>query len=141
MDTDNKRLIADAKQRVPTLTYSDLIDRTIIQIFTTLDQAERETRYIHFFAYGYCAGDGSDKDHRFLEYTWFIAPLQKVLNIGVREYESEYSDEVKQYIEDCSEQTMIERYTHYDAGECPLPISESKLDMNIPDGTYILLKC
>lgn len=62
------------------------------------------------------------------------------MNVGVNRYESEYSDGIKQYIEDCTKKTMVERYMHYDAGECPLPIPVSKLDMNVPDGTYVLLK-
>ena len=136
---DNQCLLAHAEARVSSLSYKDVIGKTIVDIYTLFENGT-ETRHIHFMAYGYRSDSKTDdKDHRFLEYTFFTAPLQKVLDYGVVLYESDFGCESKQYIEDCTADVMLDRYLHYDAGKCPLPIPTDKLDINIPDGLYILL--
>ena len=138
---DNERLIEQAKFKIPSLSYKDVIERTIVEVYTCYEKDGKEERFIHFLGYGYCsdAFEDDNKDHRFLEYTFFVAPLQEVLDFGVSEYESEFGCEYKQYIEDCTDDTMVGRYLHYNGGVCPLPISKDKLDINTPDGSYILI--
>ena len=92
---------------------------------------------IHYLAYGYYSEDDSETPFRFLEYTWFIVPVEDVETRGFDAVESEDSDQFKQYIEDCTEETMIARYQHYDAGNHPKWIEKSKINRYLPDGCYI----
>ena len=110
----------------------DYCDETIFSVFIGDD----EMKYIHFFGYGYYTGTPEDKPYRFLEYTFFIAPLSDVLKEGVSEYESKHSDQFKQYITDCDEKELVNFYEHYDSGKKPKEIN--KLTSDTECGCYIL---
>jgi hypothetical protein len=142
LNADNKRLVAEATARIPFLTYNDLVYKTIVEISTRLDEMNREERVAHFMAYGYDSDllRCGEEDHRFLEYTFFIVPLEDALDWGdISDYEAEHSDDYKQYIEDCTAAIMVDRYLCYDNGKTPLPIRKEELDINVPDGMYILM--
>ena len=115
------------------LTIADYLEKTIVGIET-----DEEGKKIHYYGYGYFSDDSSEKTHRFLEYTWFIAPLEEVLKTGIAEYESENQDQFKQYITDCTEDECESFYEHYDNGKMPKLILAADVDMNTPDGVYIL---
>lgn len=115
------------------MTINDYLEKTVVGIET-----DEEGKKIHYYGYGYISDDCSDKPYRFLEYTWFIAPLKDVLEFGIREYESEYQDQFKQYITDCTKEQCGSIYEHYDNGNIPKLMLESDVDMNTPDGCYIL---
>ena len=115
------------------MRVTDYLDKTIFSVF--LD--ESGNKMVHFFGYGYYMGDGYDskdsKSYRFLEYTFFIAPLSDVLKEGFSNYESEYSDQFKQYITDCDEKELIDCYKNYG-----LNIKEiDELTTNTECGWYI----
>lgn len=111
------------------------IGNVIVELST-----EDDKRFIHFYAYGYVTDNQKEETpYRFLEYVWFIVPLEEVLEVGIGEYECENSDQYKQYIEDCTEENCNYRYEHYDNGKMPKVIKEKDVDMNTPDGMYILL--
>ena len=113
----------------------DVEEKTIAEIIT-----ENSGRYVHFFGYGYYSEDESTgKPFRFLEYTWFIAKLEDVLKEGFLEFESEHQDEYKQYLTDCTEAECLRFYRTYDNGNEPKLIQSDLVDMNTPDGVYILL--
>ena len=112
----------------------DYSENTIVEICT-----KGEDRLIHYFGYGYYAHEDG-KPYRFLEYTWFIAPLEEALKMGLHEYESENCDQYKTYIEDCTEEECVEFYEHYDNGKTPKLIYVDEVDMNTPDGVYILIE-
>lgn len=111
-------------------------DKTIVEISTTEDGKQ-----IHYYGYGYHSDGGlnEEKEYRFLEYTWFIAPLEEVLKIGVYDYESEYQDRFKQYITDCTEDECQKIYETYDNGKMPKIIDSRDVNRFTPDGTYILI--
>jgi hypothetical protein len=136
---DNSRLISKAKQRIPQLNILDLENKFIVDIFTDID----EKKYIHFFARGYYAPNIYDKinEYHFAEYTNLIASLESVLDVGVDDFfEAKFDYQYNQAIRDCTESEMMEYYTHYNLGKyCPIPIYLNELNINIPDGMYILL--
>lgn len=136
---DNIRLISKAKQRIPRLNILDLENKFIVDIFTDID----EKKYIHFFARGYYAPDVYDKinKYHFVNYINIIKRLDFVLNFGVYKFFEEGIDyQHNQATRDCTESEMMEYYTHYNLGKyCPIPIYLNELDINIPDGMYILL--
>lgn len=115
-------------------TIADYSENTIVEIST---QIQRRT--IHFFGFGYYAHENG-KQYRFLEYTWFIADLRKALKMGLYEFESEYQERYKQYITDCTEEECVEIYEHYDNGKMPKLIYADEVNMDTPDGVYIIVK-
>lgn len=117
------------------VTADDYSESTIVQIYT-----DKEGRHIHYYGYGYYAHQGEDKPYRFLEYTWFIAPLEEALEMGLYEYESENCDQYKTYITDCTEEECKEFYERYDNGEMPKLIFVDEVNMDTPDGVYIMVK-
>lgn len=112
----------------------DLCDKTIVDIYT----AELGTKRIHFLAFGYCTFDDEEKPYRFVEYAFFDVRLDIVLKVGVSNFEVDRSSEYTQYIEDCDAETMISRYEHYDNGKTPPMLNVADLNMDTPDGMYIL---
>lgn len=115
------------------MNIADCLDKTIFSVFLDADG----NKLIHFWGYGYYMGDGynteNSKPYRFLEYTFFIAPLSDVLKEGFSNYESEYSDQFKQYITDCNEKELIDCYKNYG-----LDIKEiDELTTNTECGCYI----
>lgn len=115
----------------------DYCEATIVEIYT-----DGGTRYVHYMGYGYYSVEDDDevKPYRFTEYTWFIVPLRDVLKTGIYNYECENADQYKQYIEDCTEERCKEIYETYNNGEMPKLIFEDEVDMNTPDGFYILVR-
>ena len=108
---------------------------TIVQIFT-----EDGVKRIHYYGYGYYAHQDGEKEYRFLEYTWFIVDLAEALKMGLYEYESVFCDQYKTYITDCTEEECAEIYEHYDNGEMPKLIFVDEVNMDTPDGAYIMIK-
>ena len=96
---------------------------------------------VHFYGYGYHVERAIDKkkDYRFVEYTWFRAPLSEVKKYGFAEYESENGCLFKQYITDCTEAEMLDFYNSYDDGVRPIMIREADINENTPEGIYIVL--
>lgn len=107
-------------------------------LIVAIETNEDGSRQAHLYAYGYCTGDGAEPAYRFVEYTFFIVPLNEVLQKGIFDVESEYSEFIKQYIHDCTEEEMLELYKHYDDGNCPKPIAADQITADIPDGTYVV---
>lgn len=96
-------------------------------------------RVVHFYGYGYCAEQDNGKgEYRFLEYCGYEVPLDEVLSMGFIEAEQSQMDSVKEYIRDCTEDECMDIYAHYDNGNEPTFIKESEIDMNTPDGVYIV---
>ena len=78
-------------------------------------ETQDDVKTVHFYGYGYCAGDDSSPEsYRFVEYTFFYVPLEEVLKRGIFEVESEESEFVKKYITDCTYEGMLDIYRHYD---------------------------
>ena len=117
----------------PHFEIGDVLENTIIGI----EDWDGE-KSIHYYAYSYCSDNGAPDSYRFVEYTFFIETLAKALQYGIKQYESDYQEEVKQYIEDCKEDELIRFYEHYDNGEAPAPILVSEITMGTPYGMYIL---
>jgi len=115
-------------------TLDEVLERTIVEIFT--DGGEKK---IHYYAYGYDCCDGGKTPYRFVEYTFFIAPLREVLDKGAYLYEEDFGYQYKQYVEDCSEEKCLNNYLHYDNGNEPVLLDELKLSMYTPNGMYILI--
>lgn len=105
-------------------------DRTLFSVIKNENE-----KLVHFWGYGYYAGSPDDKPYRFVEYTFFIAPLSDVLKEGFSEYEGNYSDGFKQYITDCDEKEFVNIVEHYDDGNSPIEIQNITED--IPCGCYI----
>ena len=98
------------------------------------------TKIVHLYGYGYDAGAGESEAEpcRFVEYTFFYVPLTEVLERGIFNVESEDSEPIKQYITDCTYEGMLEMYRHYDNGNCPTPITEKELSMELKEGVYVV---
>jgi hypothetical protein len=107
-------------------------------LIVAIETNEDGSRQAHLYAYGYCTGDGSEPAYRFVEYTFFIVPLDEVLQKGIFGVEAEYAEFIKQYVTDCTEEEMLGLYKHYDDGNCPKPITADQLTADIPDGTYVV---
>ena len=111
----------------------DILENTIIGI----EDWDGE-KSIHYYAYSYCSDNGAPDSFRFVEYTYFIETLAKALQYGIKQYESDHQEEVKQYVEDCTEDELVRFYKHYDKGEAPVHIWVSEITMETPYGMYIL---
>ena len=111
----------------------DILENTIIGI----EDWDGE-KSIHYYAYSYCSDNGAPDSFRFVEYTYFIETLAKALQYGIKQYESDHQEEVKQYVEDCTEDELVRFYKHYDKGEAPVHIWVSEITMETPFGMYIL---
>lgn len=109
-------------------------DHTIFGI-----EEEEGKKIVHFYGYGYYVGEESGKSYRFLEYTFFYAPLEDVLSHegGFDGYEIAHSDSVKTYITDCTQEELNDIYEHYDCGRKPVEISEKDI-ASAPLGVYVL---
>ena len=112
----------------------EVIERTIIGI-----EQQNGRKAIHYYAYSWYADDSSGTPYRFCEYTGFIEDLEKVLKYGISCFESEFQEEITQYIEDCTEEGYEKNYAHYDSGNPPRFISEKDVSMKTPYGIYILI--
>lgn len=110
----------------------DYCDKTIFSVFIGDDGM----KYVHFLGYGYYVGEPAEKPYRFVDYTFFIALLSDVVKEGFSEYESEYSDQFKQYVSDYNEEDLIDVVEHYDGGRKPVEIQA--LTTNTKCGCYIL---
>lgn len=62
-----------------------------------------DEKYIHYSGYAYYAGNPQDKPYRWIDYTFLMCPLSKAIDYGIKEYESDYQDDVQQYISDLTE--------------------------------------
>jgi len=113
----------------------DFYERTVIGI----EPGDDGEKAVHFYGYGYCADDGTETPYRFVEYTWFIAPLRDVLKVGFESYEGDNGDRYKQYITDCTEEKMNEIYKHYDNGNQPTVIKEEEITEDTQFGCYIVI--
>ena len=111
----------------------DILENTIIGI----EDWDGE-KSIHYYAYSYCSDNGAPDSFRFVEYTYFIETLAKALQYVIKQYESDHQEEVKQYVEDCTEDELVRFYKHYDKGEAPTPIWVSEITEKTPYGMYIL---
>lgn len=118
-----------------TYTQNDITFEDLVVAIETNDDG---TRQAHLYGYGYYAYDEEPEPCRFVEYTFFYVPLDEVLQKGLFEVESEYCEEIKQYITDCTEEKMHDIYTHYDNGNCPKPITLAEFNASLPDGTYVV---
>lgn len=118
-----------------TLSLKDYLENTVFEIYT----GDNGEKYVHFFGYGYLADEIEDgKPYRFVQFTFFEAPLKEVLSVGFYAFENKYSEECKQYIQDCDEQTCLDTYLHYDNGNTPVAINS--VDENTPNGCYVLIQ-
>lgn len=58
---------------------------------------------ICYSGYGYFAGEPEDKPYRWVDYTFFICPLSDAIAYGIKEYETDCQDSIKQYVSDLTE--------------------------------------
>lgn len=105
---------------------------TIIDLLTDTDG----TRYVHFLGYGYYVGEPDDMPYRIVEYTGFVIPLKVALKCGILKLETEFGDQYKQYVIDCSEKELHTIYLQYDNGHAPEKIKLCDVSMATPDGMY-----
>lgn len=96
----------------------------------------RGKRFVHYFGYLYETDDGP----RLLEYSFFILPLEQVIQNGFFECESRYGCDYKQYItilNDNNEAVAV--FMKYANGEAPkLLHSEEQIRMDLKDGFYAI---
>lgn len=104
-------------------------DKTLV----TIELIDGE-KYIHYSGYGYYNGEPVDKPYRWVDYTFLMCPLATALTYGVKEYEADYQDSVKQYVSDLSEAEYkdIMREEKYPV------LSGEDISANTPCGTYWL---
>lgn len=121
-----------------TPSLADLIlENTII----SLSKDENDISIIKFLGYFYYAEscENNTTPYRVVDYRWFDAPLSEVLKSGFSDYESENSDQYKQYIDELDEDGVIDAYNNYNNGKAPKPLLLSQLSENTPCGCYIIL--
>ena len=121
------------KKQIYDFCIGNVLDRTIIGI----EQCNGR-KIIHYYAFGWLADGSANTPYRFAEYTGFIVDLEKGLEYGISNFESEYQEEIKQYVEDCTEEQCADFYAHYDNGNPPKFISEKDVSMTTAYGVYIL---
>jgi len=121
------------KKQINDFGIGTVLDRTIIGI----EQCNGR-KIIHYYAFGWLADGSANTPYRFAEYTGFIEDLEKVLEFGISNFESEYQEEIKQYVEDCTEEQCADFYAHYDNGNPPKFISEKDVSMSTPYEVYVL---
>ena len=111
--------------------------KTIIEIY---EGHSDEKKYVHFLGYGYYAnGMTEEKPYRFVEYAFFCYPIEMVLERNIFENESDYGADCKQFIEDCTEERMVEIYETYDYGKLPKEIKREDINLDTPCGMYIVM--
>ena len=118
------------------VTLDDYLENCIVSIGT-----EDGKRVIHYFGYGYYA-DGTypdDQPYRFIEYTGFIVPLRDALQVGISAYERDNGEYYKQYALICNSAHCEYIYQHYDNGQMPQVLNESAINLDTPDGVYLVL--
>lgn len=93
------------------------------------------TKFMHIHGDSYFAYDDSELPFRFVEYTFAYMPLKDILAGGMPN--GDWYAEFMQYIQDCTEEELVEIYEHYDNGNMPTIITE--LAEDLPCGCYILL--
>ncbi len=106
----------------------------------SIELDERGEKQVHIMGYGYYVGAPTETPYRFVEYCWYYVPLEYILTCGFPadgEYES--YENVKQYIEDCSQERLVEIYEHYDNGVKPSELRIETLNLLTPCGVYILI--
>lgn len=106
-----------------------MLGETIINVVT-----ESGEKIVRFIGFGYYAETEIEegKPYRFVDYRDFSAPLSVIPNGEVNKYEDNKSEEITQYIEDCTLDEVDEYYT-----DIPR-IRESQLTADIADGKYVL---
>ena len=92
-------------------------------------------KIVHIMGDSYFAEDGSNPPCRFVEYSFAYIPLKEILEKGMPD--GDWYAQFKQYIQDCTEEELVEIYEHYDNGNMPTVITEISKDL--PCGCYILL--
>lgn len=96
-----------------------------------------ERRFVHILGYAYYTDDGTETPYRLLEYTFFYATLDEVLQRGLSTIEHEDSENFKQYVTDVCEDKILYIYNNYDNGNKPAQLLK-ELTKDTPDGIYIL---
>lgn len=121
------------KKQLNDFWIGNVLDKTIIGI-----EQYNGIKIIHYYAFSWLADDSTNTPYRFAEYTGFIEDLEKVLEYGISNFESEYQEGINQYVEDCTEEQCADYYAHYNNGEAPRFISEKDVSVKTPYGVYIL---
>ena len=112
-------------------------DRTIVEI-----KDSAEGKVIRYLEYGYYAQDDAEvKPYRWVSYSDFEALVKDVLEFekSGKGYETSFGNEVKQYVEDITEDQMIDCYETADGGALPKELVWTELSEDTKPGIYILV--
>lgn len=123
-----------------TKTYTEA-DIDLEDLIVGIETDNEGNKFAHLYGYGYCNGGNGPDDPtpcRFVEYTFFYAPLSEVVEKGIFGVEAEYGEFYKQYITDCNEEEVLDIYRHYDDGSCPTPICEEDITMDLKEAVYVV---
>ena len=101
-------------------------------------EEENGKKLVHIMGYFYHTddGSGSKKQYRCLEYTWFYVPLEEFIEWDGDDYD-DAAQELKQYIQDMTEEEAIDAMYHYFGGISPTPLLYQDLTMDTPCGYYV----
>ncbi len=106
----------------------------IISIITDDDKK----RYIHYHGHAYLV-DLVSRDYHLINYTFAVFDFQFVLNNGgVVIFMLKNDEFFKQTIHTCTENEIVNIFNTYNNGAKPTVIREALINMNIPDGMYIV---
>ena len=95
-------------------------------------------KVIHFLGYGYRA-DVSEKPYRFIEYTFFYAPIKQIMEEGFSNVESRYNQEIKQYVSELNESEFLECYGRYYNKKKTKRITQKDFNECLKEGTYLFI--
>lgn len=111
------------------------LDKTIFAI-----EAENNEKVVHFLGYGYYSEGiehNSEKEFRFVEYTFAYSKLSNVLKKGFENCEDTSTAFVTQYITDVTMEDLYKIYETYDNGLRPKEVYQ--LSEDLPEGVYIYM--
>ena len=85
-------------------------DKTVVEI-----KENSGNKIIHYLGYAYYVGEPEDKPWHWVDYSGFYVPIREVLEFEKmgHNYELQFADRYKQYINDCSENEMKAYYASH----------------------------
>ena len=116
-------------------------------VLLTTGQGASKERILQFLGYGYLSEDDGDKPYRWVSHRLFIALLKDVIEggivtrHGINYFKYEFDEEYKfrADIEDIDNKTCAGCYFGSQYGYSPAMLNASELNMETPDGIYILM--
>lgn len=92
-------------------------------------------KVVHIYGYAYDTGFNDENPYRLVEFTFFIIPIEKFVNMTTDEIHNEECN-VKTYIGDYGEEEIVNALDNY-FDETPKALAFESVTLDTPCGVYI----